>query len=122
MPQEPLRVLLVDDEDDMREVLRIALEGVCGCRIVGEAANAELAVGVAVIEQPDLVVLDHMMPGVCGADAAPALRLVAPRARIVLYSAVADRFDVDDMPAIDAVVLKGMTIGETVDAILGRSD
>jgi DNA-binding NarL/FixJ family response regulator len=120
MPREPLRVLLVDDEDNMRDVLRVALEAVCGCRVVAEATNAEVALGLAAIEQPDLVVLDHVMPGTSGADAAPALRTAAPTARIVLYSSVADLLDPDSLRAVDAVVLKGLTIGETLDAILGQ--
>ena len=119
MPQEPLRVLLVDDDAGLRETLRLALEAVCGCRVVGEAPSAELAIGLALLEQPDIVVLDHMMPGTSGVAAAPILRIVAPSARIVLYSSVAAHFSLDDVPAIDALVVKGLTLGETVDAILG---
>ncbi|MGH2693968.1 MAG: response regulator transcription factor [Actinomycetota bacterium] len=80
------RVLIVDDLDDMRMALRLLLEAE-GVDVVGEAENGERGIEVARLLQPDVVVLDGLMPVMNGEDAAQILRLVAPGARIVAFSA-----------------------------------
>jgi DNA-binding NarL/FixJ family response regulator len=79
------RVLVVDDVDLFRTGLSAALSGV-GFEICGEAADAETAVSIAESEQPDVVVLDILMPGVSGLDAVEKLRAVAPDAAVVMLT------------------------------------
>lgn len=80
------RVLIVDDLDDMRSALRLLLEAE-GMDVVGEAENGERGIEVARVLQPDVVVLDGLMPVMNGEEAAHILRRVAPDARIVAFSA-----------------------------------
>jgi CheY-like chemotaxis protein len=58
-------ILLVDDEDDIREVAALSLEAVGGWR-VSSAADGDSALAMARAERPDVILLDVMMPGVDG--------------------------------------------------------
>lgn len=59
------RVLIVDDEDDIREVAQISLEMVAGWEVL-TASSGSAALEIAKAEQPDAILLDVMMPGVDG--------------------------------------------------------
>ena len=86
------RVLLVDDEPDVRAVARLALEHVGGWQVL-EAASGLAGVELAVDEQPDAVLLDVMMPGLDGL-ATYALLQEDPRSSgipVVLLTARLDR-------------------------------
>jgi two-component system alkaline phosphatase synthesis response regulator PhoP len=69
----PTKVLVVDDEADIRHIARIALTRLGGMQVV-EAASADEGVQAAAREQPDVILLDCMMPGRDGVDALRALR------------------------------------------------
>jgi CheY-like chemotaxis protein len=83
----PLKVLIVDDDADVRTVLE-SLMTMEGFEIVGQAGDGAEAVGIAAVTQPDVVILDFMMPRLDGKDAAMFIRGVAPEARIVAFSGV----------------------------------
>lgn len=85
----PNRVLIVDDDPELRHILAVLFESE-DFKVVGEAQDGLDAITVARRTQPDFIVLDHMMPKVDGKTAAPVLRTVAPKARIVAFSAVLD--------------------------------
>jgi CheY-like chemotaxis protein len=59
------RVLLVDDEDDIREVAGMSLETVAGWSIL-EARSGREGLKIAAAEQPDAILLDVMMPDMDG--------------------------------------------------------
>jgi CheY-like chemotaxis protein len=59
------RILVVDDDDDVREVARLSLEAVGGHTVL-TAASGEEGLEVAAAERPDAIVLDVMMPGLDG--------------------------------------------------------
>jgi DNA-binding NarL/FixJ family response regulator len=79
-----VRVLLVDDHPAVRRTLRALLEGSVG--ICGEAENGRQAIDKASELQPDVVVLDLVMPGMNGLEAAYEIRQRAPCSKIVLLS------------------------------------
>jgi CheY-like chemotaxis protein len=83
-PNGGVRVLVADDRDSTRAVLRTALEIEDGFSVIGDAASAAGAVRLAEEHQPDLILLDVAMPGTTGIEALPALRRAAPAATIVL--------------------------------------
>jgi CheY-like chemotaxis protein len=85
-----VRVVVVDDIDDMRLLLRLQFERDPRFEVVGEAADGEEAIEVVADLQPDLVVLDRMMPKLGGLEATPEIRRRAPSAAIVLYTAAND--------------------------------
>jgi DNA-binding response OmpR family regulator len=77
-------VLVVDDDANIRALLRLYLER-AGHRVT-EAADGESALRAATVAQPDLVILDLMLPGIDGVDVARLLRR-ATDAPILMLSA-----------------------------------
>ena len=69
----PRHLLLVEDEDAIREVAVVALERVGGWRVTA-AADGQLALGLARTDPPDAILLDVMMPGLDGPATLAALR------------------------------------------------
>jgi CheY-like chemotaxis protein len=82
----PVRVLLVDDVDELRAIVRQSLRVRGGFDVVGEAADANSALDLATRCQPDVVVLDLGLPDLAGRELVPGLRRAAPDARIVVYT------------------------------------
>jgi DNA-binding NarL/FixJ family response regulator len=97
---DAIRVLLVDDHAVVREGLRAFLELQDGIEVAGEAADGEESVEAAVRLQPDVVLMDLVMPRLDGVAAMRALRERVPRARVIVLTSFLD----DDklMPALRA--------------------
>ena len=83
----PLSVVVVDDDPDVRLMLRIGLQATGEFQVVAEAEDGAEAVALLEEMRPDCAVLDLHMPGVGGLEALPMLRARSPRTRIVVYSA-----------------------------------
>jgi DNA-binding NarL/FixJ family response regulator len=79
-------VLIVDDDDGMREMLHDMLVRDGRFSVAGEARDGRDAVEAATRLQPAVVILDQQMPGMTGLQALPALRRCAPRAVVVMLS------------------------------------
>ena len=84
-----IRVLIVDDHELLRAGLRSRLEREDGISVVGEADSAERAVIVARAVQPDLILLDLLLPKKNGYDVIPELAEVAPEAKVLVVSSQA---------------------------------
>jgi CheY-like chemotaxis protein len=86
-----LRVLIVDDEDDMRALLRemiqLANEGLS---VAGEAVDGDEALRRWREERPDVVLLDQRMPGLSGLETAERMLLESPNQVVVLFTAYLD--------------------------------
>ena len=87
-PDGAIRVVLVDDERDVRELLRTVLDIRGGFEVVGVAENGEQAVDVCAQVEPDVVVLDLAMPVMDGAQALPLIRRAAPDSKVLVLSAM----------------------------------
>lgn len=86
-------VLVVDDEPDIREVIRFSLEG-AGFRVL-EAGHADEARKLLLSESPDLMLLDWMLPGRSGLELAQQLKQ-NPRTRAVPIIMVSARGEEED--------------------------
>jgi CheY-like chemotaxis protein len=81
-------VLVVDDEPDVRLMVSLSLQRDDRFAVVGEAADGAEAIELAGAHQPDVVLLDLMMPGVDGWEALPRILTQAPRSMVVVLSAL----------------------------------
>lgn len=90
-PRRPLRTLVVDDDPDVRLLVRLNLEVGGRFEVVGEAGDGAEAVQLAYDVQPDVVLLDLQMPVMGGLEAIPAIRRCAPGARVVVLSGTESR-------------------------------
>jgi DNA-binding NarL/FixJ family response regulator len=116
-------LVVVEDEPDMRLLIRTMLSREPDHHVAGEAADAGTAIQAATDLQPALVVLDHGLDGpMTGLEAAPLLRAAAPHAKILLFTAYDMAAQAQAEPAIDAFLRKDR-IGDllaTVRRLLGR--
>jgi CheY-like chemotaxis protein len=90
-----VRVLLVDDEPDMRLMLRLHLGQDDRFEIAGEAADGQEALERCVELEPDVIVLDVRMPRLDGVAALPLLRERCPQAKLALFTAFAETVDAE---------------------------
>src|ERR1700682_447621 len=91
-----LRVALVDDHLLFREGLRAMLAAAPDLRIVAEGSNAQEALPAVRAAQPEVVVLDVMLPGVSGLGGAREPLRDDPNRRVLALSMVADEAHVAD--------------------------
>ena len=81
------RILIVDDSFYMRTMLKNMLTD-AGYDVVGEAANGQQALEMAVATTPDLITLDVILPDNTGLDVLKGIREKQPDAKVVMCSAV----------------------------------
>ncbi len=93
-PPSPADVLTVDDQETFREILRRLVELASGLSLVGEVDSGERAVDVAKELEPDMVVMDIVMPGIGGIAAARQIKAERPATVVVLVSTTHP----DDLP------------------------
>ena len=82
----PLRVVVCDDNEELRELVRFSLDREPAVRVVAEAGDGPSAVHTTARTQPDVVVLDLTMPGLPSDELVVAVRSAAPAARVVVFS------------------------------------
>ena len=116
---EPLKVMLVDDHEIVRQGLRALLEAEGDIEVVAEASGGTSAVSLASAHQPDVVVMDVRMPDGSGVEACRAIRDERPDAQIIMLTSFSD----DDalfnsiMAGAAGFVLKQIRGRDLVDAI-----
>ncbi len=116
---EPIRILVVDDHNVVRQGIVALLNTVADLSVVAEAANGEEAIEAHRKHRPDVTLMDLRLPKIGGADAITRIRQEHPTARIIVLTT----FDGDEdiFRALQAgakgYLLKGMDIDELTDAI-----
>lgn len=118
-----IRVLIVDDHAMVRQGLRTFLElqdtSALPIEVTGEAANGLEAVNLAKLTQPDIVLLDLVMPEMDGLQATPKILEASPRSRVIILTSFGEEDKV--LPAIRAgaqgYLLKDIPPTELVQAV-----
>lgn len=101
-------ILIADDSEIVRTMIRQAIERDTDFVVCGEAANGTDAVSMARELAPDLIILDVRMPGLNGIEVAGILRYALPKIRIVLVTMYAQDIErnLTSLFRIDAVLAK----------------
>lgn len=95
------RVLIVDDSLYMRTLIDEALKE-SGYEVVGQAANGEAAIDMAIELKPDLITLDNILPDMIGTDVLKVLKQdVKIDSKVIMISAVGQ----------ESVIQEGMSLG-----------
>jgi len=81
-----IRVVLVDDHAILRSGLRRVLDAEPDIEVVGEAESADRAVFEAIANQPDVIVMDLVMPGKSGIEGMPAVLQAVPDVKVLVLS------------------------------------
>jgi DNA-binding NarL/FixJ family response regulator len=106
----PKRILIVDDSDTVRRVVRLSLESLTGYEVCGEAVDGVEAIEKARELKPDLILLDLAMPQMNGAEAASVLKARMPRVAIILFTLYREWLG------------RSLTTALGVDAVLSKPD
>jgi DNA-binding NarL/FixJ family response regulator len=81
-----LRILIADDHDDLREILKVLIESHEGWHVCAAAVNGLEAVEKAAEVKPDIAILDLSMPEMDGLQAASLISSAAPEVPILIYT------------------------------------
>jgi NarL family two-component system response regulator LiaR len=116
---EPIRVIIVDDHAVVRSGLGAFLLVFDDLELVGEAGGGEEAVRLCTQVQPDVVLMDLVMPGVDGAAATKAIRERCPQVQIIALTSFKEKELVQGALEAGAIgyLLKNVSADELADAI-----
>ena len=120
----PKRVLIADDSEAMRTVLRNFIAEQPGIEVCALTANGIDTIDAAMALQPDLLILDIQMPGLNGVEVASVLRKNLPSAKTVLFTIYGHTFTDSLASAVGANAVLAKTDGlpalaKTVQSLLG---
>jgi DNA-binding NarL/FixJ family response regulator len=116
---EPVRVLVVDDQELFRRGLIMLLGGDTDIEVIGEAADGVTATDLAVTTAPDVVLLDVRMPRRTGVEACRSIKEAVPSAKIIMLTVSDEEADLYDSVKNGAsgYLLKDSSIEEVAQAI-----
>lgn len=119
------RILLIEDEADIREVAALSLETVAGWEVIA-AENGQAGIAMAEQHNPDAILLDVMMPGLTGPDTLLALRssTVTRSVPVIFMTAkvqTADRKQLSELGAsgIISKPFDPLTLSDQIRQVLG---
>lgn len=114
-----MRLLLADDNEPYRKLLRISLEAEADLDVVGEAENGQVAVLRVRQLEPDIVLMDVTMPVMNGIEATRLVVASFPDVKVIALSMYPDRRFVEAMFAagVSGYLLKDGTHAELVGAL-----
>jgi len=115
----PIRVMLVDDHAVVRSGLGAFLLAYDDLELVGEAASGEEAVRKCEQAQPDVVLMDLVMPGMDGAEATRAIREHCPQIQVIALTSFKEKDLVQRALEAGAIsyLLKNVSADELAEAI-----
>ena len=90
-PPERIRIVVVDDHYMVREGLKVLLSLVDDFEVVGEASDGAEAVTLCTSLQPDIVLMDILMPVMDGAEASALIAESCPATRIIALTSFVER-------------------------------
>ena len=118
-PVEPVRVLVVDDQELFRRGLIMLLGSDSDIEVVGEAADGITATDLALKTAPDVILLDVRMPRRTGVEACRAIKEAVPAAKIIMLTVSDEEADLYESVKNGAsgYLLKDSSIEEVAQAV-----
>jgi DNA-binding NarL/FixJ family response regulator len=118
-PPQRIRVVLCDDVQELRRILREVLEEDPAIEVVDEVGTGRECVRVIAERRPDVLVLDLSMPDMDGLEALPLVAESSPGTRIVVFSGfAADRMRAPSLErGADLYIEKGAPLDSIADAV-----
>ena len=116
---EPVRVLVVDDQELFRRGLIMLLGGDIDIEVVGEAADGITATELAITTAPDVILLDVRMPRRTGVEACRAIKEAVPATKIIMLTVSDEEADLYESVKNGAAgyLLKDSSIEEVAQAV-----
>lgn len=116
---DPIRVVVVDDQELFRRGLTMLLNVEDDIEVVGEASDGVAAADLAASAVPDVVLMDVRMPKKSGIEACHAIKDVTPNARIIMLTVSDEEADLYDAVKNGAsgYLLKDSSIDEVAQAV-----
>jgi DNA-binding NarL/FixJ family response regulator len=90
MSETPVRVLIVDDHEVVREGLRSLLNRRPGITVVAEAGSVAEAIQEAASAEPEVVIMDVRLPDGSGVEACREIRQARPEVKVIMLTSYAD--------------------------------
>jgi DNA-binding NarL/FixJ family response regulator len=115
----PIRILLAEDHETVRQGLRLLIEAQQGMQVIGEAGNGREAVARCAALKPDVVVMDVTMPEVNGLAATREIRAAGQTVAVVALTRHVDEAYVQELlgAGASAYVLKQSDSSQLIKAI-----
>ena len=116
---DTIRVMIVDDHPVVRMGIRFALRAFDDIEVVGEAGSGQEAIDLGVHVQPDVALMDLVMPGMNGVETTSALREACPRTRVLALTSFPEGHLVQEALHAGAIgyLLKDVSVDELVRAV-----
>ncbi len=117
--RDAIRVIIVDDHDMVRSGLELLIRGFDDLEMIAQASSAEEAIQLCDEVQPDVVLMDMLMPGMDGPAATRAIRQKHPHIKVIALTSFKDSNLVQAALQAGAIgyLLKNVSVDDLADAI-----
>lgn len=118
MPNNDISVLIVDDNDMIRETLRVILRH-DHYNVVGEAVDGNVAIEMVRKHKPDIILLDVEMPKVSGLEAIRTIKMLMPDVTVLIVTANKDQTTVSEAvkAGINGYIMKPFNAKKILDTV-----
>jgi two-component system nitrate/nitrite response regulator NarL len=115
----PIRIVVADDHPVVRFGVKNMLENEPGCEVVGEAEDGDVAITQTLELEPDILLLDLLMPRLPGLEAMRAIMSKSPRVKIIMLTSTISTQQIIEALQIGArgIVLKDAVAGDLGNAL-----
>lgn len=116
---DKIRVLVVDDHNMVRKGLIVLLENFDDFEVVGEAGDGEMGVTLCQEYQPNVVLMDMIMPGMDGIEATTIIRETCPDTQVIALTSFSDDLTIQGALKAGAIsyLMKNVSVDELAEAV-----
>lgn len=114
---DSIRIMLVDDHNELRQALKNLLSLTKDIEVIGEAANGQEGLIKAAELEPDIIIMDERMPGLNGLEASRILNESGVNYKIIMLTSYEDFESKAFEYGVKAYLLKGVKLKVLTDCI-----